>query len=396
MWEDTIGSELEELRSRSLFRKQRIALPVSSVEVLVEGRKLVSFAKNDYLALASHPNLVSACVDQDDSNLRSTSSDLSKQWGSGASPLLAGRGPDHERLEKLLASFEHTQGAILFSSGYAANLGVISTVARDGDLILSDQLNHASLIDGCRLSRAKTMVYRHCDMDHLANLLEEHAPHFRHTWIISDTVFSMDGNLAPIETIARLASEHHAEVLLDEAHATGVYGRKGAGLVEELGLESRISVRVGTLGKAVGSIGGFCVGSKLLIEWLNNRCRSYIYSTAFPAGVARAAIAGIELIQAMNGERISLRKRSEQLRSEVRDIGYETRPGDSPIVPIYLGSSEAALKCERLLLDQGIYAPAIRPPTVPIDGAMVRISLSTGHTEEHYQLLLHALKKQCL
>jgi 8-amino-7-oxononanoate synthase len=397
-----LESELAERRQKSLYRSAMLATHGPPGLIQVDGRWLNNFGANDYLGLAWHPAVLAALprTTNDDlvheseaSNLTSASALVGNQqrFGSGASPLVSGHTEDHAYLEQALARFEHTEAAILFSTGYAANVGTIAALASEGDLILSDELNHASLIDGCRLSRAKVIVYPHCNAEILAKQIQEHQGSSKRTFIVTDSLFSMDGDIAPLAEIVDIATEFKATVIVDEAHATGVFGKRGSGIVEEIGLIDQIPVRIGTFSKAIGCMGGFVVGSQTLIDYLRNCARTYIYSTAMPGAIARAARASVELMHTMQDERKRLRDRSYRFRGTVKQFGLRTRDGDSPIVPIYVGSPDLVLRLSKQLHEEGHFVPAIRPPTVPRDGSLLRISLSVVHSEEQIEKLLQSL-----
>jgi 8-amino-7-oxononanoate synthase len=386
---DWLSEAVEQRRREQLDRSLRLAEPGPQATVLVDGRRLVNFASNDYLGLASHPQLCLAASQASESSL--AASPLEPRYGSGASPLISGYTPDHALLEQALAELEQAEAAMLFSSGYAANLGVISALAGAGDVIFSDALNHASLIDGCRLARATTWVYAHADCHRLQHLLQQHRQPYRRAFIVTDSIFSMDGDTAPLVQLAELAEAYDAMVIVDEAHATGVIGERGGGVVESLKLQDRIPVRIGTLSKALGCIGGFVAGSQALIDYLRNFCRPYIYSTSMPIANAKAARVAVALARGMAEERRELSERSRWLRQQLRDLGYTIDEGDSPIVPIYLGQADAVLAYANHLMQLGLWIPAIRPPTVPPNQARLRVSLSVQHTQDYYERLVEGL-----
>lgn len=384
-----LHDELQQRRSLGLLRSVSIATHISDSEIELDGKRLVNFGANDYLGLASHPNLIAAANPRTGSEAGSEGN----RWGSGASPLVSGYGPNHAALECEIAKFEDTEAAILFSTGYAANVGTVAALASSQDIIFSDELNHASLIDGCRLSRAKICIYPHTDIDLLRALLREHRGTARRAFLATDSLFSMDGDLAPLDSIVELADEYDFVPIVDEAHATGVYGQHGRGVSEFFGVEDRIPVRIGTLSKAIGSLGGFVAGSQTLVDYLRNFARTYVYSTAMPAGMARAAIASLQLTLQMNDEREQLRRTSFQLRESLIQIGLSVPNGDSPIIPVYLGDAEKTVQLSFELRQQGQFVPAIRPPTVPHEKSLLRISLSIKHTEKQIANLLKVVQQ---
>jgi 8-amino-7-oxononanoate synthase len=293
-------------------------------------------------------------------------------------------------LEQRLAQFEGSEAALLFSSGFAANVGAVTALVERGDAIFADELNHASLIDGCRLSRAEVEVYPHRDTRRLADLLHS-ATGYRRRLIVTDTLFSMDGDVAPLTELADLAQRHDCMLMVDEAHATGVFGEHGRGLVEAAGVDDGIHVRVGTLSKAFGCSGGFVSGSQRLIDWLTNRARPYIFSTAPPAPLAAAACAALDIVADEPQRRSSLLARATDLRNRLRSAGWNIGDSASQIIPLIVGGAPAAIDLAARLRGRGFLVPAIRPPSVPAGRALLRLSLSYSHTPEMIDSLLAAL-----
>jgi 8-amino-7-oxononanoate synthase len=367
---DWIDSEMEALRRAGLYRRLRLRAGPQTARLRIEGRDVVNFGSNDYLGLAADPRLGAAVAEA----IRSDG------WGSGASPLVTGYSQRQRRLEERLAEFEGTEAALLFPSGFAANVGTIAALAGPGDTVFTDRKNHASLLDGCRLSRADVRVYPHNDWRKLESLLDRHRGARR--LIVTDSLFSMDGDLAPLAELADLAQRYDAMLMIDEAHATGVFGSLGRGVAEQLGLEGRIPIRVGTLSKALGSIGGFVAGSRRLIEWLVNRARPYIFSTAAPAAICAAGIAALDIVGAEPQRRRELLASAQTLRAALAGQGWNVGQSASQIIPLLVGDPNRAVALSARLLDRGLLVPAIRPPTVPQGEACLRISLSYGHTAE--------------
>jgi len=334
---------------------------------LTDGRELLNFGSNDYLGFAATRPEVTP-VDA------STATS-----GSTASPLVCGWTDQHQRLADLLCELESTAAACLFPSGFAACLGTVATLAQAGDLILSDQLNHASLIDGCRLSRADCIVYPHRDVAFVERTLGQVRSHYAHVWIVTDGVFSMDGHVAPVQELVSIAEQHQATVMVDEAHGTGVLGQSGSGLCEAVQAKSQVPIRIGTLSKAIGSQGGFVVGPQMVIDYLVNHCRALIYSTALAPPAVSGAIAGVQRIH-QEPER---RKHVQALAIELRErLGIPSRcevEASVPIVPVLVGSDQQAIEAASQLAAAGYFVPAIRPPTVPPGTARLRISLSALH-----------------
>jgi len=381
-----LDAALERLRHANRFRQLRVReSPHVSGMVQLDGRSYLDFGSNDYLGLAADPALVEAVQ-------RAV---REKGWGSGASPLVSGYGVYHRRLEQEIASFEGVESAVLFPTGFAANVSAITSLCEAGDLILSDAMNHASIIDGCRLSGAQVKVYRHSDMQQLEELLRERRQ-YRRGLIVTDGLFSMDGDFAPLNAVAELAERFDCMLMVDEAHATGVFGELGRGSAELMGIEQATTVRVGTLSKALGSIGGFVAGSRKMTDWIRNRGRSYMFSTALPEAAAVAGIEAIRLVQSNPGGRTKLGELIAKLHNELRLHGISvpkpaTSSPHSQIVPVIVGSETAAMDACNQLMEQGIFVPAIRPPTVPEGACRLRISLTVAHTQLQIKTLASAL-----
>ncbi|MBX3431944.1 MAG: 8-amino-7-oxononanoate synthase [Pirellulales bacterium] len=386
---DWIAAELAAWEAAGLRRRLTPGLGAMGPVVQLNGRELVNFASNDYLGLASDPRLAKAAIEA----CRATG------VGRGSSPLICGRSEVHVELERRLAAFEGVEAALLFPSGFAANSGTIPALVGPGDAAFSDARNHASIIDGCRLSGAAIHVFPHNDPAALDALLHEHAGCHRRL-IATDTLFSMDGDLAPTAEIAALAARHGAMLLVDEAHATGVLGRRGRGGVElaaerrpELAelLERTVHVRVGTLSKALGTAGGFVAGTRELVEWLANRARSYVFSTAQPAAAAAAGIAALEIVEREPERRTRLLAAAAELRRALADQGWRVGAGESQIVPVIVGEPQAAVAVAETLRERGLWVPAIRPPSVPAGESLLRISLTASHTDAMRARLIESL-----
>jgi 8-amino-7-oxononanoate synthase len=375
-----IDDELDALEKRGLRRRLSTReSPQGAASIILDGRSYANFSSNDYLGLAS------------DSLNAALAATLAKTgWGSGASPLVTGRASLHARLEQALAAFEGAQAALLFSTGYAANVGAVAALAGKEDAVFSDAKNHASLIDGCRLSGAAVFVYPHADIAALAALLRDHGA-FRRRLIVTDSLFSMDGDIAPLSELAALADRYNAMLLVDEAHATGVFGLHGRGLCEQYGVEDQVHVRVGTLSKALGSLGGFVVGSRSLIEWLANRARSYVFSTAPPEAMAAAALEALRIVREEPQRRQHLLERAAWLRDELRREGWNVGRSESQIIPLMIGAPQTTMQLAGALRQRGLLVPGIRPPSVPEGESLLRISLSYAHSPKSLEQLLTAL-----
>ena len=349
--------------------------------IVIDGQELINFGSNDYLGLADDPRVVAAAR---------RAMDLAG-WGSGASPLVTGRGHFHAELESQLARFEHAEAALLFPTGFAANAGTIAALVGAGDQIFSDTKNHASIIDGCRLSGAKVGIYRHGDVGQLEELLAQADQAAGRRLIVTDSLFSMDGDLAPLQKIASLATTYEAMLLVDEAHATGVLGDGGRGVCELAGIDPALVVRVGTLSKALGSMGGFVVGSQALIDWLTNRARPYVFSTAPAEAAAAAGLAALEIVERETERRRTLLERAELLRGRLRAAGCQLGPSQSQIIPVLVGEPTRAVQAAAELRRRGLMVPAIRPPSVPAGESLLRISLTWRHTEPMLERLVSTL-----
>jgi 8-amino-7-oxononanoate synthase len=380
-----MDDDLEERRQRGLYRVRRRLQSGQGARVRLRGRELINFSSNDYLALAADPRLARAAAR------------AARRYGcgAGASPLVSGCTPPLRSLERTLADWEQAEAALVFSSGYAANLALVSSLVTRSDAVFSDALNHASLIDGCRLSRAAVHVYRHNDLDHLADLLRTQGRRARRRLIVSDSVFSMDGDLVPLAGLMESAERFDCLLLLDEAHATGVLGEQGRGVTDLLPASSwswERLIKVGTLSKALGAQGGFVCGSRRLIAWLINHARPYIFSTALSPPIAAAARRAVEVVQREPERRGHVLALAERLRRALHDVGGIIGESRCQIVPLLVGAAREAARLSRRLEEQGFLVPAIRPPSVPDGTARLRISVTAGHTEADVMQLVEALR----
>lgn len=372
---------LADLEARGLRRALAVRQsPQRGDRIEIDGQSLVNFGSNDYLGLASDPRILAAVHGALDE----------AGWGSGASPLVTGRSSLHAQLEKQIAAFEGTEAAILFPTGYAANVGTIAALVEKGDAVYSDELNHATIIDGCRISGAAIHVYRHSDPAHLGELLRRKSS-FRRRLIVTDSLFSMGGDFAPLRELASLAEQFGAMLMVDEAHAMGVFGQRGRGLCEEMGVEEQVAIRVGTLSKALGSHGGFVAGSQVLIDWLANRARPYTFSTAAPAAAAAAGLKSLEILQAEPERRQRLLSIAGKLRGSLAAQGLVGATAQAQIIPVILGDPGRTMAAAAAMRRRGIFVPAIRPPSVPAGQSLLRISLTYLHSEEQIAGLVAAL-----
>lgn len=380
-----LARDLEaELASLELAGLRR-SIPVSSAHggasAVAGGRRFVNGSSNDYLGLAAHAEVVRAAI----------VSLETRGHGAGAARLLGGTFPEHEALERDLAAFKGTEAALLFSTGYHANVGTIAALVGPEDAVYSDAWNHASLIDGCRLSRASVFVYPHRDADALGRVLADGA-RFRRRLVVTDGVFGMDGDAAPLDEIAALARLHDAIVMVDEAHATGVRGPRGRGLAAEVGVTPEIAM--GTLGKALGSFGAFVCGTRALCDYLANRARTFVFTTALPPSVAAAARAALAIASSDEGERLRARLRANaaRLAAGLRALGLADPAPGAHIFPIIMGDATRALAASAALEARGVLAPAVRPPTVPDGTSRLRFAASAAHALEDIDFTLEALR----
>jgi 8-amino-7-oxononanoate synthase len=375
------AGELADLARRGLSRFLRQIETAQEPTVRIDGRELLLLCSNNYLGLANHPEVIA-----------SSRAALERYGASSVSSrLISGHMTPHAELERELARWKGCAAALVFSTGYQANIGVITSLAAQGDVIVSDALNHASIIDGCRLSRATTAVYRHNDLEHLEALLREHRS-ARRILVVTEAVFSMDGDRAPLVEIATVAKRYGAWLVVDEAHSAGIFGPRGAGLAAELGLTETIDVHVGTLGKALGSFGAYVAGSHALIDLLINRARSFIFTTGLPPAAAAAATAAINVVEREPWRSRDLLARAQRFGSELRAARLEVPHLDSQIVPVILGSAERAMAVAGRLLARDVYVAAIRPPTVPQGTSRLRVSLMATHTPVQLARAVEAIR----
>jgi len=374
-----IKTELDQIKEAGLYRRLRRVENDQGPTLMLDGREVINFSSNNYLGIANHPALAAAAKMAIDRY----------GCGSGASRLISGNMTLHEELEAKLAAFKGTEAALVFNSGFQVNTGILSTLTGEGDAIFSDALNHASIIDGCRLSRAKTFVYSHGDLDQLEAALKQ-ADGAGRKLIVTETIFSMDGDEAPLSGIVDLAEKYGAMVMVDEAHATGIFGDNGAGVVAKLGLSERVAVQMGTLGKALGGFGAYVAGSGALRELLVNRCRSFIFTTSLPPSIMAMAIAAIDLVQREPERREMLWRNCRALKLGLSGLGFSLAESQSPILPLIIGDTDKCMQFSERLLEKGIFAQGIRPPTVPPGTSRLRITLMATHTREHIDRAIDA------
>lgn len=376
-----LPQKLNELSQQGLYRSRRIVESPQGINLMCDGKPVINFCSNDYLGLANHPDVINTFKSAADKY----------GVGSGSAHLICGHSSAHHQLEEELAAFTGRDRALLFSTGYMANLGAISTLVGRGDTVLEDRLNHASLLDGGLFSGAKFKRYAHADISHLATLL---AKADGNKLIVSDGVFSMDGDVAPLQGLSTIAKQHEAWLMVDDAHGLGVLGDNGGGILEQTGLtQEDVQVLVGTLGKAFGTFGAFVAGSEELIETLIQSARTYIYTTALPPAIAEATRASLKLIQSESWRREKLKQLVEHFRAGAEQLGLPLLASSSAIQPILIGEVETTVAMSNSLFKQGFLISAIRPPTVPPNSARLRVTFSTLHEQQHIDPLLDALAK---
>ncbi|MCY8718736.1 8-amino-7-oxononanoate synthase [Bacillus sp. S10C12M] len=379
-----LNERLDRVKEAGIYRKLQPMNGAPIPERKMNGTNQTVWSSNNYLGLASHSRLISAAQE------------ALQQFGVGSSGsrLTTGNSIWHEKLEKKIAGFKRTEAALLFSSGYLANVGVLSSLPDKEDVILSDQFNHASIIDGCRLSKADTVVYRHIDMDDLENKLNE-TWRYQRRFIVTDGVFSMDGTIAPLDQLISLAKRYHAFVIVDDAHATGVLGESGRGTSEYFGVCPDIVV--GTLSKAVGTEGGYAAGSAIFIDFLLNHARTFIFQTAIPPAICAAAYEAFNIIEASGEKRQLLFSYIETIRTSLKNMGYLVKGDRTPIIPVVIGDTRKTVTFAEKLQEKGIYAPAIRPPTVPPGESRIRLTITADHRAsdiDYFLTSFHSIGKE--
>ncbi len=385
-----LSAELDELKAAHLYRPLRVMSSANGTRVTVDGRDVISLASNNYLGLNTHPRLVEAAAI------------AARRFGagSGAVRTISGTMSLHEELETALATFKHVEAVLTFQSGFTCNTGVIPVVAGEPDLIVSDQLNHASIIDGMRLAKAPRVIYRHKDVAHLRELLEtarrEGRPDgraYRAILVVTDGVFSMDGDIAPLPAIVEAAEAFDAAVLVDDAHASGVLGRNGRGSVDHFDLHGRVAIQVGTLSKAMGVLGGYVGGPLALREMLIQRGRPFLFSTSHPPAVAAACLAAVRVLEEEPELIERLWANTRHFKDGLRGLGFDIGVSETPITPVLVGDSALAIRFADRLLDEGVWATSVVFPTVALDGARLRTIVTAAHSDEELDRCLDAFAR---
>jgi len=381
-WHKELSREIDLIKQKGLYRQLKRLESSQAPRTVINGKEVIMLASNNYLGLTIEPEIKQKTIE------------TVKEYGtgSGGSRLTTGNYDLHQSLESELANFKDTEAAIIFNTGYMANLGVLTTVVGQKDLIISDELNHASIIDGCRLSKAEVVIYKHKDLKDLELKLQK-GKNYRRILIVTDGVFSMDGDLTPLPGIVDLASKYQALVMVDDAHGTGVLGESGAGIVEHFNLKNEVDIQVGTLSKALAAEGGFIAGNKLLVDLLRNKARSFIYSTALAPSAIEAGLSSLQYLY--NNPQILRRlwRNINLLKSGLKDLGYQLLPSNSPIIPIMIGDEEETIELSHRLLEEGILAPGIRPPTVPKRTSRIRATVMANHQIKDIEEALEVFAK---
>jgi glycine C-acetyltransferase len=377
-----LDDELDGLRRQGMFRPLRVLGAPQDTETVVDGKRVLNLSSNNYLGLTTHPKLESAMIK------------ATQEWGagSGAVRTIAGTMSVHEELERRLAEFKHTEASLVLQSGFTANVGVLQSLVKEGDVIISDELNHASIIDGIRLSKAERSIYKHRDLDDLQRHLEKHRDK-RVKLVVSDGVFSMDGDIAPLKGIVERAEAFGALVMVDDAHASGVLGKNGRGTVNHFGLDGRVDLQIGTLSKAIGVLGGYVAGPQSVRDFLIHRARPFLFSTSHPPGVAAACIAAIDVLLT-EPERIDrLWKNTDRFKAGLKRLGFETGSSETPITPVIVGKGSVAMELSDRLFAMGVFAQGIGYPTVPEGRARIRTIVTSAHSEAQLDRALEAFEK---
>ena len=378
---DFATCELARRQAVGLARRLRLVDGAQETWVTVEGRRTLLLCSNNYLGLATHPTV------------REAASRAATEYGAGAgaSRLISGSMRLHHDLEAQLASFKGTEAALLFNSGYHANIGAITALVGAADAVFSDALNHASIIDGCRLSRARVLVYPHNDVGALNDLLARSSA--RRRLVVTESIFSMDGDTAPLAEMCEVAERHDAMVMVDEAHATGAVGPRGAGVVAAMGLQQRVTLQMGTLGKALGTFGAFVAGRRAVVDLLINAARSFIYTTALPPSVVAAASAALAIVSSDPLLQQRLADNASRISHGLRQLGLRVPKTATHIIPVMIGDATAAMRMSERLLDAGVFVQGIRPPTVPPDTARLRVTVMSTHTPDDVAFALAAFRR---
>ena len=380
---DFITERLEELKEQGIYRRLTVLESPAGARCKINGKDVINLSSNNYLGLANHPRLIKAAKDAID------------KWGVGAGAVrtIVGNMTIHEELEKKLADFKHVEAVLVFSSGFTANAGVIPAVVDKGDVIISDELNHASIIDGCKLSKADIVRYKHSDMEDLENVINQVKDKYNTKLIITDGVFSMDGDIAKLPEIVELAEKYGCLTYVDDAHSSGVLGSNGQGSAHHFGLTGRVDIQIGTLSKAIGVVGGYVAARKNLIDWLNHRGRPFLFSTALPPSTAAACIGAVNILSESRELTDTMWDRAKYFKSGLSRLGFNIGKSETPIIPVITGDARKAVELSRRLFEEGVFAQSIVFPTVSKEGARVRTIVTAAHSIKDLDDALIAFEK---
>ncbi len=379
--DESLESDLQQLRRDGLFRPLRVLESAQAAEVVIGGRRLVNLSSNNYLGLTTHPHLIEAAVQ------------ATREWGagSGAVRTIAGTQTLHEELERRLAAFKKTPAALTFQSGYAVNLGVLSAMLEDGDVVISDKLNHASIIDGIRLTKADRILYEHVDLDDAERALKQARDKgYRRVLLVTDGVFSMDGDIAPLPGLVERAEHYGAAVMVDDAHASGVLGSNGRGTTDHFGLHGRVALNIGTLSKAVGVLGGYIASTQAVRDYLIHKGRPFLFSSSHPPAVVAACIAAVDVLETEPELIERLWENTRYFKEKLHELGFDTGRSETPITPVMCGEAPVAMQLSDMLMERGIFAQGIGFPTVPRGQARVRTIVTATHSREQLDRALDA------
>ncbi len=382
-FEAALEKELSELRAQGLYRKLRVLDGAQEAECVIDGRRVINLSSNNYLGLTTHPRLKKAALEF-----------VQREGvGTGSVRTIAGTNKEHMELERRLAAFKHTEACVVFQSGFTANAGTVSAILGKDDLIISDALNHASIIDGCRLSRAPIKVFAHKNVEEAKQILEENKNHPGKKLLITDGVFSMDGDIGALPELCELARHYDCIMMVDDAHSSGVLGKDGRGSVDHFGLHGKVDIQVGTLSKAFGALGGYVAGSQRMIEYLYHRARPFLFSTSHPPAVVGACLAALDVLEQEPQWIAQLWENTRHFKAELARLGFDTGASETPITPVIAGESRMAMQLSDELFADGVFAQGIGFPTVARDKARVRTIVTATHTREQLDRALASFEK---
>ncbi|NLY44767.1 MAG: glycine C-acetyltransferase [Tissierella sp.] len=378
-----LKEKIQELKDQGVFRKLPVLYSPNEAEIILDGKKVINLSSNNYLGFSNHPRLKKASIE------------AIEKYGAGAGAVrtIVGNMGIHEELEELLAKFKREEAAFIYQSGFNCNAGTIQAITEAGDIIISDELNHASIIDGARLSKADKAIYKHSDMNSLEEVLKKNREQYKNILIITDGVFSMDGDIAKLPEIVELAEKYQAMTYVDDAHGSGVLGESGRGIVDHFDLHGRVDFSMGTLSKAIGAIGGYVAGSQTMYDWLNHRARPVLFSTSLPPGTIGAIIEAIKMLMESTKYTNRLWDNSRYFKEKLGKLGFNTGKSETPITPVIIGEEAKAMEFSRRLLNHNVFVSAIVFPTVPKGTGRVRCMVTADHTKEQLDIAVEAFKK---